>query len=236
MPVPPEIRIIVVISASTEWQVIRDILADAEPQPSPFGQWFVVDLDVGERTESVLFFHGGWGKIAAAASTQYAIDRWSPELLVNLGTCGGFEGEIEKGTIILVERTVVYDIVEQMGDYEAAIAHYATDVDLSWLGERYPQDVRRTLLVSGDRDLLVEDIPRLKAQFGAVAGDWESGAIAWVAAHNHTRCLILRGVTDLVGSSGGEAYDGNMDVFVAGATEVLKQLVHFLPAWIASAA
>jgi adenosylhomocysteine nucleosidase len=235
MPVPSEIRIVVVISASTEWQVIRDIFADAEPQPSPVGQWFVVDLDVGERTESVLFFHGGWGKIAAAASTQYAIDRWSPDLLVNLGTCGGFEGEIEKGTIILVERTIVYDIVEQMGDYEAAIAHYATDVDLSWLGERYPQDVRRTLLVSGDRDLLVEDIPRLKAQFGAVAGDWESGSIAWVAGCNHTRCLILRGVTDLVGPGGGEAYEGNMDVFVAGATEVLEQLVRFLPAWLAMA-
>jgi adenosylhomocysteine nucleosidase len=235
MPIPPEIRIVVVISASTEWQVIRDIFTDAEPQPSPFGHWFVVDLDVGERTESVLFFHGGWGKVAAAASTQYVIDRWSPDLLVNLGTCGGFEGEIEKGTIILVERTVVYDIVEQMGDYEAAIAHYATDVDLSWLGERYPQDVRRTLLVSGDRDLLVEDIPRLKAQFGAAAGDWESGAIAWVAARNHTRCLILRGVTDLVGSSGGEAYEGNMDVFVAGATEVMERLVRFLPAWIARA-
>jgi adenosylhomocysteine nucleosidase len=130
----------------------------------------------------------------------------------------------------------VYDIVEQMGDYEAAIAHYATDVDLSWLGEPYPQYVRRTLLVSGDRDLLVEDIPRLKAQFGAVAGDWESGSIAWVAAHNHTRCLILRGVTDLVGPGGGEAYEGNMDIFVAGATEVLEQLVRFLPAWIASAA
>jgi len=235
MPIPPEIRIVVVISASTEWQVIRDIFSGAEPQPSPFGQWVVVDLDVGERTESVLFFHGGWGKVAAAASTQYVIDRWSPDLLVNLGTCGGFEGEIEKGTIILVERTVVYDIVEQMGDYEAAIAHYATDVDLSWLGERYPQDVRRALLVSGDRDLLVEDIPRLKAQFGAAAGDWESGAIAWVAARNHTRCLILRGVTDLVGSSGGEAYEGNMDVFVAGATEVLERLVRFLPAWLARA-
>lgn len=49
-----------------------------------------------------MFFHGGWGKIAAVASAQYVIDRWSPELLVNLGTCGGFEGEITKGTIILV--------------------------------------------------------------------------------------------------------------------------------------
>ena len=231
----PEVRTVVIISANTEWQVMRKLFPDAELHPSPFGQWFVVHLDIGERDEPVLFFHGGWGKIAAAASAQYALDRWSPDLLINLGTCGGFEGEIERGTIVLAERTVVYDIVEQMGDQEMAIAHYTTDIDLSWLGGRYPQPVHRTLLVSGDRDLLVKDIPRLKAQHGAVAGDWESGAIAWVAARNRTRCLILRGVTDLVGSGGGEAYGGNIHVFVAGATEIMEELVHALPAWIARA-
>jgi adenosylhomocysteine nucleosidase len=235
MSEPTGPRIVVVISARTEWRVVREIFSDAEPCPSPFGEWLAVDVDVAARAESILFFHGGWGKIAAAASTQYAIDRWAPDLLINLGTCGGFEGEIEKGTVILAERTLVYDIVEQMGDYQAALAHYATDVDLSWLREDHPQDVRRTLLVSGDRDLLVEDIPRLKAEFGAVAGDWESGAIAWVAARNDTRCLILRGVSDLVGPGGGEAYEGNIHVFVAGTTEIIKRLVHDLPAWIASA-
>lgn len=228
-------RVAVLISANIEWQVIRALFPDARPQPSPFGEWFVVDLEVDGRREPVRFFHGGWGKIAAAASTQYVIDRWSPTLLINLGTCGGFEGEIEKGTIILVERTVVYDIVEQMGDREARIAHYTTDLDLSWLPQRYPQEVHRTLLVSGDRDLLPEDIPRLKAEFGAVAGDWESGAIAWVTARNGTRCLILRGVTDLVGTGGGEAYEGNIQVFVEGATEILRRLVDPLPAWIAEA-
>ncbi len=234
MPGPSEAKIVVLVSANTEWRVVCTMFPDVELHPSPFGQWFVVDLDIGERSERVLFFHGGWGKIAAAASTQYVIDRWFPTLLINLGTCGGFEGEIEKGDIVLVERTIVYDIVEQMGDYEAAIAHYTTDLDLSWLEGRYPHDVRRTLLVSGDRDLLVKDIPRLKAQFGAVAGDWESGAIAYVAARNDTRCLILRGVTDLVGGSGGEAY-GNIQVFIKATAEIVGRLVHSLPEWIAKA-
>ena len=235
MPELPASRFVAVVSANAEWRVVCSSFSDAEPRPSPYGEWFVVNLDIEGVAEPVLFFHGGWGKIAAAASAQYAIDCCAPELLVNLGTCGGFEGEIEKGTIILVERTIVYDIIEQMADPVAVIAHYTTDVDLSWVEEPYPQDVWRTLLVSGDRDLLVEDIPRLKAEFGAVAGDWESGAIAWVAARNNTRCLILRGVTDLVGSSGGEAYEGNMQVFIDGTTEVMTELVRYLPWWLARA-
>ena len=116
-----------------------------------------------------------------------------------------------------------------------AIAHYTTDIDLSWLTEPYPQQVRRTLLVSGDRDLIREEIPRLKTEFGAVAGDWESGAIAWVADKNKARCLILRGVTDLVGQSGGEAYAGQLHVFVEGTETVLRSLLGGLPAWLAKA-
>jgi adenosylhomocysteine nucleosidase len=177
-----------------------------------------------------LFFQGGWGKIAAAASTQYVIDRWRPELLVNLGTCGGFEGRIERGEILLVEKTVVYDISEQMGDAQQAIDHYTTNIDLSWLGEPYPLAVRRSHLVSGDRDLLAEDIPFLTARYQAVAGDWESAAIAWTARRNHTPLLILRGVTDLVGSSGSEAY-GNLALFEAAAEEILHNLILALPGW-----
>jgi len=232
MTEPYKIRIVVIISANTEWRVILDIFPDMKLHSSPFGQWFVIDLDIEGYTEEIVFFHGGWGKIAAASSTQYVIDHWSPELIINLGTCGGFEGEIEKGTIILVKRAIVYDIIEQMGDTKTAIDHYTTDIDLTWLGEDYPQKVCCTTLVSGDRDLLSDDIAQLKSQFGAVAGDWESGAIAWVSARNNTRCLILRGVTDLVSYSGGEAYEGNIQVFRENAAKVLKELARYLPVWI----
>jgi adenosylhomocysteine nucleosidase len=223
------------VSSGIEWQAAKACLPVAEIRTSPYGEWFMLDIDVAGRAEPVIFLHGGWGKIAAAGSAQYAIDRWSPELLVNLGTCGGFDGAIARGEIIMAERTIIYDIIEQMTGQAAAIARYTTDLDLSWLGEDYPQEVRRTLLVSGDRDIVPEDIPCLQAEYGAVAGDWESGAIAYVAARNNTRCLILRGVSDLVGSGGGEAYEGNLQVFIDGAAEILGRLIDALPAWLAIA-
>lgn len=227
-------QIIVLVSANTEWQVLRELIPDVEIQRSPYGEWFMHPIEVS-ATDSpvpVIFFFEGWGKIAAAGATQYAIDRWQPELLINLGTCGGFAGEIEKYAIVMAEKTLVYDIIEQMGDQEAHIAHYTTEIDLSWLKEPYPQEVVRTLLVSADRDLIVEEIPILNDQYAAIAGDWESGALAWVAARNGVRCLILRGVTDLVGGEGGEAYEGNMDVFVEGARVVMQKLLGAMPDWL----
>jgi adenosylhomocysteine nucleosidase len=68
-------------------------------------------------------------------------------------------------------------------------------------------------------------------KYGAVAADWESGAIAWVANRNGTRLLILRAVSDLVGGDGGEAY-GNYDLFIARTKEVMRGLFEILPEWL----
>jgi adenosylhomocysteine nucleosidase len=220
----PEQPTIVLISADAEWRAVCKLLPGIPRRESPFGEFFLTSVEA----KAYLFFQSGWGKIAAAASTQYVIDRWKPKLLVNLGTCGGFDGRIERGEILLVEKTIVYDITEQMGDAQQAVEHYTTEIDLSWLGEPYPLAVRRSLLVSGDRDLLADEVPGLAARFSAVAGDWESASIAWTARRNRTPVLILRGVTDLVGSSGSEAY-GNLGLFEAAAAEVLKKLITTLP-------
>jgi len=87
------------------------------------------------------------------------------------------------------------------------------------------------LLVSADRDIVAEDIPLLVNRFGAVAADWESGAIAWVANKNRVRCLILRGVSDVVGTGGGEAY-GNFELFQQRTDQIMGRLVKQLPAWL----
>lgn len=220
-------KIVVLISANAEWRAIKQLFPGAQPQPTQMGESFLADLGSGR----VCFFHGGWGKISAAATAQYVIDHLAPDLLVNLGTCGGFAGRIERGAVILVERTIVYDIIEQMSDPAEAIEHYTTDLDLSWLPQPYPHPVQRGLLVSADRDIVVGDIPGLIAKYGAVAADWESGPIAWVAKRNGVRCLILRGVTDLVGANGGEAY-GNLALFHERTKKVMGELIEQLPDWL----
>lgn len=220
-------RTLIVISALAEWRATRAFHPDCEIQNSPYGAWF--ELQTGDRTQ--IFLNGGWGKISAAASAQYALQTWKPDLLINLGTCGGFEGQITNGEIILATETLVYDIVEQMGSPLEALEHYKTSLQLHWLHEPYPHPVQKVRLLSADRDICMEDLETLQCQYGGVAADWESGAIAWVAARNVTPCLILRGVTDLVGPNGGEAY-ANLSVFETRAESVMLRLLAALDAWV----
>lgn len=228
---PEPIDAVILISADAEWRPVRKQYAAFSPFATPYGEAFAATIDAGGRARRVVFFHGGWGKIAAAAGTQYAIDRWRPPLLVNLGTCGGFAGDIAAGEVLLVDFTLVYDILEQMGDPEEALAHYATEIDLSWLHGPLPLPVRRELLISADRDIVAGEVAELRDRFGAIAADWESGAIAHVAARNGTRCLILRAVTDLVDYKEGEAY-GRPELFVTRTEAVMARLLDSLPGWL----
>jgi adenosylhomocysteine nucleosidase len=210
-----------------EWKSVKKNYPNEKLQTSPWGEYFFKDI----ASQNILFFHEGWGKVAASGATQYVIDQFKPEILINVGTCGGFEGEIERLDVVLADKTIIYDILEAMGDSKEAIADYTTTIDLAWLGNSFPVKVRKTTLVSADKDLRIEEIEKLKKEYHAIAGDWESGAIAYTATKNKKKILILRGVSDLVNSKQSEAY-GNMNLFEERAHSVMTKLLQELPLWI----
>ena len=218
-------KTVILISAIAEWDAVKPLFPNASIQHFPYGECF--NAIVGNHSPRL--FHSGWGKIASAGAMQYVIDKYSPDLIVNLGTCGGFEGVVEQGDLILVDKAYVYDIVELMGDLDF-VNYYASSLDLSWLAEPYPHPARRGMLASADSDLPPEKIPFLKSQ-GAIAADWESAALAWVAQKNNAPLLILRGVSDMVSEQGGEAYD-NIEIFNQRAKEIMAKLVRQLPDWL----
>lgn len=201
-PTPPSAAIVVVISANAEWVAALAHMPHAHVASSPYGDWTSYRLG---GTDAIVL-HGGYGKVSAAGSTQYAIDRWHPHLIVNLGTCGAFDGGLAVGDVVLATRTIIYDIVEQMGDPDEAIADFATTLDTSRWPARLDARVHRDVMLSADRDLVASELPQLRSRFHGVAGDWESGAIAWVAARNHTPVIILRSVTDVVTEHGDATY------------------------------
>jgi adenosylhomocysteine nucleosidase len=221
-------KIIILISADCEWQSWVELHPDATFLETPYGGSFTHVID----HHPAMSMRGGWGKVSAAASTQWVIDHYQPDLIMNLGTCGGLAGRIERHKIVLVERTWQYDIQEQMTNPDEANRFYACELDLAWLRDYpLPKWVVRTTMFSADRDILASDVTRLIEQHAARVADWESGAIAWVAERNHTPLLILRGVSDLVSPMGGESYD-NVGLFQKSTRKIMEMLAGQLPWWL----
>ena len=226
-------RMVVLISADEEWKNVKRIKKPSEPLPvSRFGEWFVQDVRLEDRQLPIVFFQTGCGKIPAAAATQYALNKWNPQLIINLGTCGGFKGKVGRGDILVVTKTVVYDIYERCGNHDEQIAKYTTELDLSWLKKPYPANAVPATMATADQDLDPTRIASLFEKYGAVAADWESGAIAYVAQRkNKTKCLIVRGVSDVVDPAGGGS--SSDEKIIEGTKEVMKKLTESLSGWIA---
>lgn len=222
------IKAVLLVSADYEWQSWLDLHQDASISVTPYGGAFKHVVD----HHPVLSIRGGWGKVSAAASTQWAIDHYRPDLIINLGTCGGLEGRIERHTIILVDRTWQYDIQEQMTDPNEANRYYSCELDLSWLrGRQLPNGIIQATMFSADRDILTSDVSELIDRHAARVADWESGAIAWVANHNRVPLIILRGVSDLVSPVGGESYN-NVALFQQNTRKIMENLAGQLPWWL----
>jgi adenosylhomocysteine nucleosidase len=219
------VKTVVIISANAEWNGVLPLFPSAKIERYPYGECFEATLN----ELPIPFFHTGWGKTASAGALQHIIDKHSPELVINLGTCGGFAGVVNQRDLILVEQTFMYDIVELMSDLDIS-DYYASTLDLSWLAEPEPFPTRRGIIASADSDLPPHKISFLRSN-GAIVADWESAALAWVARKNNTRLLILRMVSDLVSEEGGEAY-ANIEIFNERAKAIMKQLVDQLPGWM----
>jgi adenosylhomocysteine nucleosidase len=209
-------RAVIIVSANGEWQAVTKHLP-MQIEHSPYGDFAV-------RGDAV-WLHGGYGKVSAAGSAQYAIDRWHPRVVINLGTAGGFAPDVHVGDIVLVTKTTIYDIYEAMGDAAETIADYASTIDTSRWPVRLASRVHPGPIVSGDRDLIPGEVAVLHEKYGAGVGDWESGAIAFVARKNHVPVIILRGVTDVLDPEHPSPTTGDLGVWQRETEVVMQTLI-----------
>src|SRR5436309_15091739 len=223
---PDGLSFAVLVSANAEWAAVKSAFPAPPMEHSPYGEYFFEY--VGD--DRVLFFHGGFAKVAAAASTQYVIDHFHPACLINIGTCGGVEGRIGRFDVVVPDKLVIYDIYEAMLDDPAeGVPYYITQLDLP---AHFPTPAIRTTLYSADRDLTPATLREIEDRYHPVAVDWESGAIAWFAKRNQTPLLIMRGVSDLISLKKGEA-EMNCALWVENTRRVMAVPVVRLPSWIA---
>lgn len=223
------VDVVVIVSADAEWPPTKAYYGADTPQHGPYGEYFCRTVGMC----SAIFMHGGWGKIRAAASAEHAIATFNPTLLINLGTCGGLAGRVRHFEMIAADRTIVSDIAEAFGDADQAIRSYATSIDLSWANGAL-SDVTVGTLLTADRDLVPQAVADMRARYpDALGADWESGAIACVAACRRQRLLVLRCVSDVVSEDMGEL-DGDIDGFRQRAAHAMTLLLRRTEALLSS--
>ena len=161
-------------------------------------------VSVYEIEPGILAYAGGVGKVNAAMSAQYFIDRYQPDWIVNAGVAGSFH-DLPIGTVVLAEDFVQHDIDTSAVDGVLGLiptlklTSLPTDQPdragaiLTGLGVAFERGRVATgdvFMTKGDRANAVA------AEFSPTLCEMEGCAIAQVCLRNQVKFTALKSVSD----------------------------------------
>ncbi|MFD2704034.1 5'-methylthioadenosine/S-adenosylhomocysteine nucleosidase [Salibacterium lacus] len=183
----------------------------------------------------VVLIQSGIGKVNAAAATTLVLEKYKPDLVINTGSAGGLNPELNVGDLI-VSKEVRYNDVDatvfgyEYGQVPRMPAGYSADAELveetltAASAEHIP--VRDGLILSGDSFMSSDSrIAFLKETFEEPqCAEMEAGAIAHVCYRFDVPFVIIRALSDVAGNDAKQSYEE----FLVQASENSAALVSAL--------
>lgn len=162
----------------------------------------------------IILAKSGVGKVCAAINTQYIIDCFQPDYIINTGVAGGIAPELEVGDIVLATRLVQHDFDATAlgyvqgymctGEDNQKPTVFYTDEKLIQAFELALKQLHTTIkihkgvIATGDMFIgTPEKKVQLRTLFNAVAAEMEGAAIVQTANVNGIPCLVMRAISDL---------------------------------------
>ena len=178
------------------------------------------------------------GKVNAAMCTAAMILSYAPSVVINTGVAGGIGEGVKIGNMVVASHTVQYDydttaIGEPKGFVmigNEGVVQLPTSAKHNAVLEKYAEKiyngVHTGVIATGDR--FVADPAfclQLKAEFGAISCEMETGAVAQVCAVNKTPFCGLRAISDNANDEGGVDFETFAKSSAEKCIELLKDAV-----------
>ena len=162
----------------------------------------------------VVLAQSGVGKVNAALNTQYIIDTYKPDIIINTGVAGGIANGLDVGDVVIGTYLVQHDFDVTVLGYAKGYmctgiekdkpTKYYCDKELVKqfqvsLEQNMPaKKIHQGIIASGDK--FISDIKikkEINEYFGAMAVEMEGCAIAQVATRNKIPFVVTRAISDL---------------------------------------
>lgn len=193
----------------------------------------------------VIISKSGVGKVNAALNTQYIIDNYSPEMIINTGVAGGIAENLSIGDIVIGENLIQHDFdATALGYAKGYMCNgispdkptvYYSDKDLVAKAEKLLKnniknsDIHTGRIATGDMFIgTTEKKKEIRETFGAAAAEMEGCAIAQTANANKTPCIIIRAVSDLADGTATKSQNEFEEMTSHVSSETVKILLQNL--------
>lgn len=170
-----------------------------------------------------------YGEIAAAAATQYLIDKCRVYYIINYGVAGGLHEDHTAHKVGVVKKVVHYGFDLSADGYPVGKYPNQENLFISPEEEALPQEILADLpeFVCASADKFVgpgKPKQKLRRKFGADICEMEAAGIVITCNRNHVPCSLIKSVSDGV-DEGGEAFERNVTSAAKVCVEVIARYI-----------
>ena len=190
------------------------------------------------NTEIVLV-EAGIGKVNAARTTQILIDNFDIDAVINVGSAGSANDELEIGDIVIADKLVQHDFdITAFGDPKGYISNVGQFVECDI---RLIENMRTTISTINDNEFKIKigtiasgDIfcselkmkEKIRVKFNADAIEMESASIAQVCKLDNIPFLVIRSISDKPNGNNHITFDQFLEKASKRCAQIIKEFLN----------
>lgn len=187
-----------------------------------------------------ILVESGVGKVNAARTTQILIDHYSLKSIINIGSAGGLQENLQIGDIVIGDNLVQHDFditafghpkgyISNLGvnfKSDEKLIHRAQKAIEKINQEKEKINIIRGTIASGDIFCTkVEMKNKIKSKFNAICVEMEGAAIAQVCTLNKLPFIIIRSISDVPNESNHIEFDEFLKQASKRCAQFMKQMI-----------
>lgn len=188
----------------------------------------------------VILLKSGIGKVNAAMSTTILLEKYKPDCIINTGSAGGTNPELNVGDAVISTEVRHHDVDVTAFDYEYGQVPqlppaFSADEKLIKIAEAAAKELDnfqtvRGLIASGDSFMEnPERVAFVQTKFDDLqAVEMEAAAIAQVAHCFGVPFVIIRSLSDIAGKQSEISFDQFIDKAAANSAVLVMKMVDAL--------
>jgi adenosylhomocysteine nucleosidase len=213
-------KIGIVCPAQMEYQTCKSVLRLSVEQSSAHRSF----SSRHDRMAEIIAVHSGPGKIQSASATQWLIDRFAPDIILDVGGAGALSPRLKPFDIVCGEFGYEFDICD-IKDFSRLAKDLTSRTIVPLLTENGKNildsfakqvDEKRAVafemgnIASGECNVKESSFrEELHKSFKAIACNWESSAVWKTSQLNGVKVMAFRVITDEAGENMAEQLKKN---------------------------
>ncbi|MEK5481445.1 MULTISPECIES: 5'-methylthioadenosine/S-adenosylhomocysteine nucleosidase [unclassified Viridibacillus] len=192
------------------------------------------------KGHDVILLKSGIGKVNAGMSTTILLHQFKPDVVINTGSAGGFDENLEVGAVVISDEVRHHDVDAtifgyEMGQVPQMPAAFKSDEMLRKVAEEAVAELGEHQFATGlisTGDSFMNDPERValvRSHFPQMkAAEMEAAAVAQVCHQFGTPFVVIRALSDIAGKESNISFEEFLPVAAKHSTEIVLRVIEKL--------